>query len=179
MRRLSAFLVPLILLAMSSVEMSAQATTVRTRVFYQGSWNGLTQTPVPVSVELRSASSTPNSSVLYQRATAMLQTNGFAEVTFDTLTSGNYWIVVRSGGALSIASSSVQNITAGSTFTYSFTGSQSDTFNGVAHTVVNGGVVLVRSGDFDANGIINNTSDAARVLPNNGRSTSVPRLPEN
>lgn len=179
MKRIAVFLALLFFFSSSFLEMMAQATTIRARVFYQGTWNGVTQAPVPVAVELRRASQAPNNSVLYQRATAMLQTDGFAEVTFDTLTSGNYWIVVRSGGALSIASANVQNVTAGSTFTYNFTQSQSSVFNGAISTLVSGGVVLIRCGDFDANGVVSSTVDAIPLFSNTGRATSVPRLPEN
>lgn len=125
----------------------------------------------PIAVELRSGDS-PATSSSVQIATAMMSTAGTAQVSFVNVTAGNYWIILRHGGSLSVASATPVALTPGVPASFDFTNPNNvftrpganatplrlQTINGVDY-------YLVRSGDLDGSGIINVT-DFGILQPN-------------
>lgn len=126
-------------------------TNIQVKALMQGLWNGSVHQPSPVSVELRSGGASPLSSVLVVRGTGMLSSTGTVTISFNNLSTGNYWIVVRHGGSLPISSAAQQSITAGSTFSYDFSDAANKTY-GAGTTLINVGgnnYYVLKAGDFN------------------------------
>lgn len=148
-------------------------TTLNIDVLLQSYWNNTTHKPVAVTVELRTGSSLL-SSVLYKRVPVLISSNGVATAEFDDFTTGQYWVIVRSTGYLSIASKLRQTITAGSTINYDFTHSTNYVYNSAMLRLYSGRY-LMKIGDLDNNKSIDG-SDGILIENNTGGSTAVPSL---
>jgi hypothetical protein len=156
-------------------------TPITVKVFYQLSYNGISQVRLPIAVELRESAGTNDLNVstlagntTNARKTAMLESNGQATVQFDGIPTGSYWLVVRCGGAHSIASAQKISITQGVPLSYDFTDALTKYFGGNATAVQAGSVFVVRAGDVNGDRIISTNTDIVPLLGNNGRATSVP-----
>lgn len=156
-------------------------TPITVKVFYQLSFNGTSQVRLPIAVELRESAGTNDLNVstlagntTNARKTAMLESNGQATVQFDGIPTGSYWLVVRCGGAHSIASAQKISITQGVPLSYDFTDALTKYFGGNATAVQAGSVFVVRAGDVNGDRIISTNTDIVPLLGNNGRATSVP-----
>jgi len=156
-----------LVLVWSSTLYGQSITTIQVQAYMQGFWNGTTHVPVAIAVELRSGSQL-NTSTLVARSTAMLSTTGSATVTFSNLSSGTYWIVLRCGGHLPVASSSATLITSGSTVTWDFR-NPANVYNGsLALVALNGGYGL-RTSDWNGDRNVN-ISDVLMWLLHNGQN---------
>lgn len=139
-----------VLFGASSSAKAQTPTNVQVKALMQGLWDGSVHKPSPVSVELRSGGVAPTASVLVARATGMLSSTGTVTVTFNNLSTGNYWIIIRHGGSLPISSAAQQSITSGSTFTYDFSDAAAKTYGGGTVVVNIGGTnyYVLKAGDF-------------------------------
>jgi hypothetical protein len=135
-----------------------QGVTVGVKMFLQGYWNGTRHIPAPVSVELRSGANL-SSSVLVSRTTGMLSSTGTVTTDFSGVISGNYWIVVRSGGYLAVGSASAVAMTSGTTLNYDFTDAASKAFEDGTIPVVFGGntYYVLKAGDLNGDISVNPT----------------------
>jgi hypothetical protein len=171
-------------------------TTLTVKALLQGVWNEATQTQTltPIGIELRSGGvdSTDNPSpiswsltgtTLVARASGFCDAAGNVTVNFDNLPTGSYWIVVRHGGHLGVASRRRVSITAGGTVTYDFTDSgfkaftKSSTVTSASGATTQGGdgKWVLRSGDLllaAPSGV--NANDYSPVTGNNGKTSFVP-----
>lgn len=135
-----------------------QGVTVGVKMFLQGYWNGTRHIPAPVSVELRSGAALI-SSTLVSRTTGMLSSTGTVTADFSGVISGNYWIVVRSGGYLAVGSASAVAMTSGTTLNYDFTDAASKAYDDGTIPVVFGGntYYVLKSGDLNGDVSVNPT----------------------
>jgi hypothetical protein len=147
----------------------AATMLLNVRVLYQGLWDGTTHKSAPVSVELRTGASI-DVSVLVTRATTSISSNGTVSVGFNNAATGNYWIVVRKGGSLSVASASAIALTDNATNSYDFTDSAAKYAGGAASggAVLSGGVFVIYFGDADNTNFINATDINTYTVPSNG-----------
>jgi hypothetical protein len=124
-------------------------TTIAIRALMQGFWNGLTHVRTPVSIELRSGSDLKTSNLVMINA-GILSTSGTVSMQFSGLESGQYWIVVRHGGYLPVASNGRIQINSGSTVSYDFSDSPSKAYDEGTFPVVLRGTTyyVLKSGDF-------------------------------
>lgn len=143
----------------------SQTITVNISAYMQGLWNGTTHVPVPVSIELRSGSQLPNSALVARKA-AMLTTSATASVTFEGISSGNYWIVLRCAGYIPVASSTATLINPGDSITWDFT-APANVWNGSAALISVGSYFLLRAADLNVDRSVNIT-DLLNLLGNNG-----------
>lgn len=160
------------LLALQPYKLKAQTpTTVSVTALMQGMWDGLTSVHKrsPVAVELRSGA-TLNGSTLSARKVEILSTTGTVEASFDGLATGDYWIVVRHGGNIPVASTTAQTIVSGSSATYDFS-DQADKAFGVDATVLDAAsnryVILTGDVNGDRNILINDV--LLHMVPNLGQ----------
>lgn len=142
-------------------------TTVNITALLNGLWNGNSHTPAPISVEVRTGSSI-SASVLYQRKTAMINTNGVAELVFDNLATGDYWIVVRAAGYIPLVSNSRIAFTNGNTLSFDFSRNISNLYSSTL-VITSNGRYLMKPGDFDSNRRVNSL-DLNLVKTNMGQS---------
>ncbi len=145
---------------------SAQTiTTVQVQAYMQGFWNGSIHLPVPIAVELRSGAQL-QTSTLVDRKAVMLSTTGTATALFQNLNSGNYWIVVRCGSHLPVASSTAVAISSGATISWDFR-NPANVYNGNFALVQVGNSYALRAADANNDQGVNIT-DVLQVLQNNG-----------
>ncbi len=126
-------------------------TTVQVKALVQGLWNGTVHKVSPVSVELRAGGATPVLSTLVGRMTGMMSTTGTITVNFPNLATGNYWVIVRHGGAVPISSITPQTITAGSLFSYDFSDAETKAYGQGTLAQVIGGTTyyVLKAGDLN------------------------------
>lgn len=148
-------------------------TTLNVDVLLQGFWNNTTHKQVAVTVELRTGNSL-SSSILYKRVPVLISSNGVATAEFDDFTTGDYWIIVRSAGYLSISSKLRQTITAGSPNNYDFTRSTNNVYSSGMLRIYSGRYIM-KIGDLNNNKSIDG-SDGILIENNTGGSTAVPSL---
>lgn len=131
-------------------------TTIVVKALMQGCWNGLVHVPTSLSVELRSGD-TLLTSTLVTIGSGILSTTGTVSIQFSDLTSGEYWIVVRHGGYLPVASNGKVHIDAGSTVSYDFSNSPSKAYEeGTIPVVLRGTTYYVlKAGDFTGDRSVN------------------------
>lgn len=149
---------PSVISSIATLTVLPQGVTVGVKAYLQGYWNGTKHVPVPVAVELRSGA-TLLASTLVSRTTGMLSTTGNISADFSGVLSGNYWIVVRSGGYLAVGSSSAVAMVSGSTLNYDFTDAASKAFDDGTVPVVFGATTyyVLKAGDFNGDVSINPT----------------------
>lgn len=94
-------------------------TIVTVKALMQGYWNGTSHVRTPVSVELRSGATLATSTITAIDA-GILGTDGTVSLQFNGLAGGQYWIVVRHGGYLPVASNGRVQINTGGTTNYDF-----------------------------------------------------------
>lgn len=135
----------------------------------QGAFNGTIQTPVPVSIELRSGANLI-SSTLTIRKYGMLDQSGSISQTFSEVPDGNYWLLVRSGGWLPLASSYMIALPSAG-LNYNFSVSSASAVGGDRAMIYINNIWQARAGDFDGSRSIT-PGDATNVLGNVGRSLS-------
>jgi hypothetical protein len=138
---------------------TGQITTLEATLYLQSYWNNATTTHslTAVLIELRTGADIATSVVSAAQA-GIINSSGVVTVDFPGLSSGDYWIVIRHGGHLGIASANRATITAGTSFSYDFTTSQNQAYRGQWGFAVpmrlNGTVYELRGGDSDGNGSI-------------------------
>lgn len=126
------------------------------KVFMQGYWNGTKHARTPVSVEIRSGT-TPMTSTLTALQTGLLSSSGTISVAFSNISSGPYWIIVRHGGYLAIASGSAVSLSPGTTVDYDFTNAAAKAYaNSTIVVSINGTQYYVlKAGDFNGDIAVN------------------------
>lgn len=148
-------------------------TTLNVKVFMQGYWNGTKHVRTPISVEIRSGA-TPISSALTALQTGLLSSNGTISVAFSNVSAGNYWIVVRHGGYLPIASGSAVSLSPGSTVDYDFTDAAAKAYTNSTISVFIGGMqyYVLKGGDLNGD-IAVNPNDFPHLLTGYSKTNAV------
>lgn len=143
-----------ILLYVQAVDTTKTPVTVK--ALMQGYWDGANHVRTPVSVELRSGSVLASSTIASIQA-GILQSNGTITLEFNDIQSGNYWIVVRHGGYLPVASAAPISVTRGTATSYDFSNAASKAFaNGTLAVTIGGQTVYVlKGGDLNGNRAVN------------------------
>ncbi len=86
---------------------------VDVEVYFQGYWNGESHKRTPFMLELREGPELSTSAVV-ARASALHSTGASTRFEFDGLADGSYWLVVRHGGHIPLASAAPVLLEAGS-----------------------------------------------------------------
>ncbi len=86
---------------------------VDVEVYFQGYWNGESHKRTPFMLELREGPELSTSAVV-ARASALHSTGASTRFEFAGVADGNYWLVVRHGGHIPLASSAPVLLEAGS-----------------------------------------------------------------
>ena len=143
--------IPLIVFAEDTTK-----TTLVVKALMQGYWNGTTHARTPVSVELRSGV-LPISSTLATIGAGILESDGTITLDFDNIQSGNYWIIVRHGGYLPVASATAVQITRGGTISYDFSDAAGKAYLDGTMAVLIGGQTyyVLKGGDLNGNRAVN------------------------
>ncbi len=144
------------------------ATQFDVTAYFGGYYDGISGTHkrLPIIVELRSGMDLA-SSTLVDRTSAIVSTMGTVSVNFNALQSGDYWLVLRSGGALPVASNGMLTVAAGGTVSYNFTDQADRAYPGVGTTVEEpGGAYTVRMADLNGDRAVNATDFLFYFLPN-------------
>lgn len=130
-------------------------TEINVQVYMEGFWNGVSHVRTPISVELRTGAVLATSTFITEQP-VMLDVTGNVTVTFSNLNPDDYWLVIRHGGHIPIASSSQITMGPGDTINYDFTDLASKAF-GTNATKLSGSVFVVIAGDLngDRNILIN------------------------
>lgn len=147
--------------------------TLNVKVFMQGYWNGTKHVRTPISVEIRSGA-TPVSSSLTALQTGLLSSNGTISVSFSNISTGAYWIVVRHGGYLPIASGSAVSLSPGSTIDYDFTDAAAKAYASSTISVFIGGIryYVLKGGDLNGD-IAVNPNDFPHLLTGYSKTNAV------
>lgn len=144
------------------------ATQFDVTAYFGGYYNGATGTHgrMPIIVELRSGMDLA-SSVFVDRTSAIVSSTGTVSVSFNALPSGDYWLVLRAGGALPVASNGMLTVNAGTTVTYNFTDQADKAYPGAGTTLVEPfGAYTVRMADLNGDRAVNAIDFLSYFLPN-------------
>lgn len=161
-----------------------QYVTVTVKAYIQGYLNAgtLVQVKTPVAIELTTGA-TLSASTSVAIMTGILSSSGNISLNFQNLPSGNYWIIVRHGGALAVGSVAPVGMIPGGTYSYDFTTAAAQTNNGaivmIGITTGGGTVYALRMGDLNGDRTINAGGDGIILPPNFGLGitpTGVPTL---
>lgn len=145
--------------------------TVNVKALLQNYWNGTRQKPAAGIIELRSGADF-YSSTLVARKSGICDTTGLTSCIFPNIAPGLYWIVYRHGGHLSVVSSARVSFSAANpTISFDFSDAATKAMNN--GTIQSGTRWLLRSGDADANGMIN-ALDYLQILNNFNTGSEVP-----
>ena len=159
-------------------ELHAQTvTTFEVKVALQGYWNGVSHRKSAVAIELRSGVDL-TTSLQSRITTAILDENGEVTVTFEDLPSDDYWLVVRHGSHMPVASLTRLSVTEGNTHNYDFSNANDKAFPGfnplspVLVEFGNTGVFMVRTGDLNGDQSCSADDFIQHFAPNFGLSSS-------
>jgi photosystem II stability/assembly factor-like uncharacterized protein len=146
------------------------SSTVSVKALLQKYWTGTRQKATAGIIELRSGDNIATSS-LVARCAGLSDSTGLTTCTFNIM-PGQYWIVYRHPGHLSVVSPDRVTFSGSSpNVTYDFSNAASKAMNN--GTVQSGSVWLLRAGDTDANGIID-ALDYLQILNNFNNGSEVP-----
>lgn len=155
-----------------STSLSAQTqTTFDVTVVLQGYWNGTSHIPTAVAVELRTGIDLTTSTTA-AITTGVLGTNATVNVSFSGLASGDYWLVVRHGSHLPVATLTRQTVTSGGSYSYDFSDQADRAFPGAGVTIEyqTSGVFTVPVGDLDGDRTVSASDFLLYFLPNFGET---------
>ncbi len=158
----------LLLFVVCSAMSLAQSTSFDVTVLLQGYWNGSNHTPTAVIVELRSGVDL-ETSTLSHLTDGLLSTTGSVSVSMDGVTSGNYWLVIRHGNHLPIATASRIAVTNGGSHSYDFSDASNKAYPGNGNAVVQyeaSGRYMMLSGDLDGDRAVGAIDFLSYFLPN-------------
>lgn len=165
-------------MSIQSSELQAQTvTTFEVKVALQGYWNGVSHRKSAAAIELRTGVDL-TTSLLSRITTGIIDENGDVTVSFEDLPSGNYWLVVRHGSHMPVATLTRQSVTEGQTHSYDFTNANDkafpgfDPFSPVLVEFGNTGVFQVRTGDLDGDQTCSANDFIQYFLPNFGATSS-------
>lgn len=164
----SKYATALLLFVVCSASAFAQTTSFDVTVLLQGYWNGTTHTPTAVIVELRSGVDLETSTQSHV-IDGLLSSTGEVSVGFEGVASGDYWLVIRHGNHLPVASASRITVTSGNTHTYDFSDASNKAYPGNGTSVVEYNVTgryMLLSGDLDGDRAVGAIDFLNYMLPN-------------
>jgi len=126
--------------------------TFNTTVGIQGFWDGTSQVRDTVKCHLRN-STAPYAEV--EVSTAYLDNSGFSTFSFNTATSGSYYLEITHRNSLETWSALPQTVVPGGTYTYNFTTAANKAYGN--NMILKSGKYCDFSGDVNQDGFVNLT----------------------
>ncbi len=145
--------------------LSQKELEVTLRMF--GLWNGSSHKQVALSAELWQGSTLMGAKLKYKKPVA-ISSNGKISCSLDDVQDGNYWLVLRAGGYLTLGSTSQISVSTTKAY-YDFTSGYSSAAGGEYSLYYTGGVYYMKPGESNSDLKIN-AIDGALLLGNKGKN---------
>ena len=131
----------------------------------QGMWDGTSHIKTPVVVELRTGTDFKNS-VLYDRESAYIDSDGTINVNFNNIITGSYWLGIRANCQITVGSSGTISIQNNGNYSYDFSRNLNQIYNAQMVTLSNSRY-LIKSGDINNDKRINASDLNIYIIPFN------------